>query len=95
MKLLKSSVVKISGKEYAVKRSIRAYLTFEELSEHSIEDFQETLKEVVIFFYACFQSGGNKHSYDEFLDLIDDDPDCIKAFSDSMIEKSEKKEKAV
>lgn len=95
MKLLKTAIIKINGKDYPVKRSIRAYLTFEEMTGHSIEDFQETMKEVVTFFFSCFQSAGNKQTYQEFIDLIDDDPDSIKLFSDSMLEKAEKKQKAV
>jgi hypothetical protein len=95
MKLLRTATIKIGENNYPVKRSIRAYLMFEELSGHSIEDFEETLKEVVIFFFSCFQSGGNKQTYDEFLDLIDNDPDSIKSFSDAMIDKAEKKPKAV
>ena len=95
MKLLRTATIKISGNDYTVKRSIRAYLTFEALSGHSIEDFEETMHDSVLFFFSCFQSGGNKQTYEEFLDLIDDDPDSITDFLGAMTEKSEKKQKAV
>jgi hypothetical protein len=95
MKLLRTAIIKIGSKEYLVKRSIRAYLTFGELSGHSIEDFEETIKDVVLFFFSCFQSAGNKETYDQFLDLIDDDPDSLVLFSDAMIDEAEKKPKAV
>jgi hypothetical protein len=95
MKLLRTATIKIGEKDFQVKRSIRAYLTFEALSGHSIEDFEETMKDSVLFFFSCFQSGGNKQTYEEFLDLIDEDPDSITAFLEAMTEKTEKKQKAV
>jgi hypothetical protein len=95
MKLLRIATIKIGEKDYPVKRSIRAYLTFEALSGHSIEDFKETMQDSVLFFFCCFQSGGNKQTYEEFLDLIDEDPDSITVFLEAMTEKSEKKPTAV
>jgi hypothetical protein len=93
MKLLDNKLIKIGDKDYLLKMSIRAMIEYEQLSGHSISII-ESLKDITTIFYCTFKAGGNNMSYDEFMDLIDDKPESIKAFSDSMIEKVEKKSKA-
>lgn len=63
----------IRGSKYDIKKSPRAYLKFEELSQHSISDFDSSTKDSLHFLYSCLWGGGLRISYDEFLDLIDDE----------------------
>lgn len=73
--------------------SIRAMIEFEELAGHSISAV-ETLHDMVILFYVTIKAGGAKDmGYTQFLDLIDDKPEALAAFSELMLDGSAKKKK--
>jgi len=93
MKLLETKKIKIGDKEYPVRMSLRAMIEFENMSGHSISTM-ETLQDMTMIFYCTLKAGGSAMTYDEFMDIVDDSPDVLTAFSDLMIEKSEKKPKA-
>jgi hypothetical protein len=93
MKLLQVKNIKIGDTDYPIKMSIRAMIEFEQLSGHSISII-ETLEDITIIFYCTVKAGGSVLAYSEFMDLIDDKPEALKAFSDVIIEKNEKKQKA-
>ena len=97
MKLLETKFIKIREVDYPIKKSVRAYLKFEELAGHPIEEYKNSTKEGIIFFYSCIWGGGSRISYDEFLDLIDDVDiqELIRTFIKLMSETiTEKKPKA-
>jgi hypothetical protein len=96
MKLLETKTIKIGDKDYPIKKSARTYLKFEELSGHSIDHFDSSMREGIYFFYSCLWGGGLRISYDEFLDLIDDEDIniLIVSFINLMSEPTEKKQKA-
>lgn len=91
MKLLQTKTIRIGDKDYTIKLSIRAMLEFENLTGHSISDFKETVQEMIYIFFCAVKAGGSGLSYDEFLNLIDDEPEILKVFSDVIIDKDEKK----
>lgn len=91
MKLLETKTTKIGDKDYPIKMSLRAMIEFEQLSGHSISQV-ETLQDITIIFYCTVKAGGSNLTYEQFMDMIDDKPEALKAFSDIMIEKSEKKQ---
>lgn len=93
MKLLETKTIKIGETDYPVKMSLRAMIEFEQISGHSISII-ESLQDITIIFYCTVKAGGAAITYEQFMDLIDDKPEALKAFSDVMIEKSEKKPKA-
>mgnify|MGYP001279711435 CR=1 FL=1 len=93
MKLLETKTIKIGEKEYALKMSIRAMIEYEQISGHPISTI-ETLSDITIIFYCTIKAGGLNVTYDQFMDMIDDKPEALKAFTDTMIEKVEKKPKA-
>lgn len=86
MKLLEAKPIKIGDKEYPLKKSARAYLKFEEMSGHSIDKFDSTMKDSLNFLYSCLWGGGTRVSFDEFLDLIDSEDimDLVERFILSM-----------
>lgn len=90
MKLLKENVVTIKGKDYPVKMSVRAMIEYETITGKSISAI-ESLKDITTVFYCAVKAGGTDISYEQFMDLIDDDMDAIGSFSDKMVEKVEKK----
>lgn len=90
MKLLKEKIIKIAEKEYPLKLSIRSMIEFEEMSGHSITSL-ETLRDITILFFCSIKAGGASFTYEEFMDVIDDNPDILNDFSALVVEPGEKK----
>jgi hypothetical protein len=93
MKLLKKNSIKIRDKEYPLKLCVRAMIEFEQIAGHSISTI-ESLADITVIFYCTFKYGGSDMSYNEFLDLIDDNPETLNDFADLIMEKTEKKKVA-
>jgi hypothetical protein len=90
MKLLETKIIKIGEQDYPVKLTMRAMIEFERLSGHSIS-IVKSIEDITILFYCTVKAGGANMTYEQFMDLIDDKPDSLGMFSDTMIEKTEKK----
>jgi hypothetical protein len=80
MKLLEKKFIKIGNKKYPILKSVRAFIMFNELSGHDISQTNETIQDIIYFFYCCFYAGGTHITYEEFLDLIDNQPELISEF---------------
>ena len=97
MKPLETKTIKLGDKDYPIKKSARAYLKFDEMAGHSIDLFDNSTKDSLYFLYSCFWGGGLRVSFDEFLDLIDNEDtlELIRKFVDIMKEPAapEKKQK--
>ena len=93
MRFLQEKSIKINGVDYPLKMSIRAMMEYEMISGKSITKL-ETLADMTILFYSTIKAGGAKFSYDEFLDLIDNDINILNEFSALMAEPGEKKNPA-
>ena len=91
MKLLNAKSVKIGEQEYPIKMSIRAMIEFEATSGHSISKI-ESLKDITILFYSAVKAGGLDIDYPKFMDLLDDNPEAITAFSEVMADPEGKKQ---
>lgn len=78
---LEKRLIKILDKEYPVKMSVRAITNFEKISGKSISELS-SLADITIIFYCAVKSGGADLTYDQFMDLIDDDPGSMNAFKD-------------
>jgi hypothetical protein len=88
MKLLQERKIKIGDRDYSLKMTNRAMMEFEEISGHSISII-ETLRDITIMLYCCLKAGDRKEfalSYEEFLDLIDEEASVIKDFTDIMLD---------
>ena len=75
--------IKINDKDFIIKQSFRSYLLFEEMTGKQIADIQ-TLKDFITMLY-CYLKGGNKtfeFTFDEFLDLVDEDATIISKFNE-------------
>ena len=57
-------------------------------------DNMSTLEDITIYFYYTMKAGGYDKTYEDFMDLIDDKPESITAFTKAMTIKEEKKIKA-
>lgn len=98
MKLLQEKKIKINETEYPLRKNARCYLTFEEMTGHSIDLYQNTTKDGLSFFYACLIGGGLRISFEEFLDLLNEEnidiliSEFVKTMNETVTE--EKKPKA-
>lgn len=90
MELLKKKVIRIGDKEYPMKLSVRAMIEFEDMAGKSLSQM-ETIKDVTIIFYCMLKAGGLTLGYDQFMDLIDDNPDALKEFNEVVFDKTKKK----
>lgn len=83
MELLSEKKITLKGKDYPIKRSVRAMIEFEKMAGKSIDDTR-TLEDVLMFFFCTLKVCGFSHSYDEFIEMIDDSPEKIGEFSKLM-----------
>lgn len=91
MKLLEEKKIKIAGREYPVRMSYRAMIEFEAISGHSISTL-ESIKDVTILFYCTLKAGGADMTYEQFMDLIDNELGVVNDFSALMAVNEEKKQ---
>lgn len=92
MKLLENKKIKIGDKDYPVKLTVRAMIKYQQLAGKSIEEI-DTLEDVTLVFYCSILAGGTDITYDQFMDLIDEDFDSIRDFKNALLESTEKKKK--
>jgi hypothetical protein len=90
MELLEKKSIQISGKDYFVKLSVRAMMSFEKLADKSISEIK-TLEDRVLLFYSCFKACNPDASFDSFMDLVDDDPTAIGNFLNLYLAPTEEK----
>lgn len=85
--------IKIKGKNYNIKYTIRALFIFEQITGKSFKI--ESLLDNYIFFYSMIlannQDKSDILSWDDFLDALDNDPNLFGKINDA-VEKQQKKD---
>lgn len=79
---MKEINIKIKEIEYVIKQSFRTYILFEEMTGKQVGDI-ETTKDNITLIYCTFK-GCNKNfsfSFDEFIDLLDENPGIFSEFA--------------
>ena len=75
--------IEIKGKEWIIRQSFRGYLLYEEMTGLQVGDIK-TMKDMVTLLYCTFK-GSNKdwtYTYEEFIDIIDEDPEIFTKFNE-------------
>lgn len=70
--------IKVKDKELTIKNSLRNYLIFESITERSFVG--NTLEDIILLFFSSTLAQAKDTisiSYDEFLDLLDEQPNLI------------------
>lgn len=77
------TTIKINGKEYPVKHSVRARLIYEQHFNLKRMWQVTELTDQYVYFWACCKAGDPDFSltYDEFIDLVDDNPVAFNEFA--------------
>lgn len=97
---MKETKIKIGENEYKIKQSFRALLLFEELSGKDVSDIKDSVSDILKLFY-CILKANNKdifnYTFDEFIDLIDENYESVDLFSKFLndINEQPKKNKTV
>jgi len=94
--MLDGIIIKINNVEYIVKKSYRSLLMFEEKSGRGVDTIKETVSDLMLLFWCILKSNNRetfKFSFDEFIDLLDENPDTVEVFNNYLIEEAKKIQK--
>ena len=87
----KKITIEFNGKKYEVKLfSYRALFTFEELAGKPFSE-ASTLRDNILYLYCLLSSNQDfTYSFDEFLDILEDNPDALNKLSEELQVEAEK-----
>lgn len=77
--------ITIEGAEYKVRQSFRSLMLFEEMTKRSVYLMNETLNDIMTLFYCILKANNREtftYTFDSFIDVMDNNPDCIEVFTD-------------
>lgn len=82
---MEKTTIEISGRQYTVKQSFRALMLFEEMTNKSVNQINESVNDLLKLFY-CILKGNNlltfEYTFDNFIDIIDEHPEAFQHFND-------------
>lgn len=77
--------IKFNDVEFVVKKTNKALIDFEVLAQKKISQLDDSYTDTMTLFY-CFLKAANrdtfKYTFDQFLDVLDDNMDKIQVFND-------------
>lgn len=89
---MKKFNIKIGDKEYLIKLSFRSLMTYERLSGKNYTQIS-SLEDTLIYFYSCLISSNQiALNWDDFLDMVDEYPEALEAFLNSLYEPNKESE---
>lgn len=77
------ATIKLFGKDWVFKKSMSAFLLYEELTKKPISELTNSLIDTLTIFY-CILKAKNKdftYSFDEFVELLDDEMEALEQFN--------------
>lgn len=81
--------ISIAGVEYILKNSFASLLLFEEMTGRSVNNFNESVGDLLRLFYCILKAANRKtflYSFEEFVDILDEEQDKIEIFSNFLNE---------
>ena len=87
-----TTTVKFNGIDYTIKKSFRSLNLFETLANKSITSINDSMTDMLLLFYCIIKSNNSffKFDFDQFIDLLDDNPVSFKIFIEYLESQSEK-----
>lgn len=70
--------IKIDGKDYKVKYTVRALFIFEQITGRNFE-LRSTLDNYTFFYSMILANNEDFPTWDDFLDAVDNDPGMVKS----------------
>lgn len=86
--------IKIENVDYTLKNSTRALMKFEEITKRSVTELNENFTDTIALFYSMLYGANKntfKYSYEEFIDILDDNQNQIEVFSNFLIDQAKDK----
>jgi hypothetical protein len=82
--------VEIENREIELKYTFRAYMIFEQITEHSFTG--SNLSDFITFFYSVLMASDRELAidFDNFIEWLDDNPDKLNEFTEWMIANTKK-----
>lgn len=79
---MKKNTIKINGKEYVIKYTLRALFIFEQITKRPFKI--ETLLDNYVFLYSIILANNSENLIDwnEFIDALDNDPKIYNQLND-------------
>jgi hypothetical protein len=81
--------IKIENKDFTIKQSFRALMLFEEMTDKTINEMNESVADILKLFY-CILKANNvdtfNWSFEQFLDIVDEQPEVFTHFTDYLQE---------
>lgn len=85
--------ITINGVKYIIKQSFRSLMLFEEMTGKTVNKMNDSIADILKLFY-CILKGNNMvtftYSFDEWLDVIDEQPEALTTFTDYLTEQANK-----
>lgn len=87
--------ITINGIDYIVKQTFRSLIIFEEMTGKAASEMNTTIKDMMTLFYSNIKANNIiKFDFDEFLTLLDDEPEALNNFNKMLSDTQEAKGKA-
>lgn len=82
--------VEIENREIELRYTFRAYMIFEQITEHSFTG--SNLSDFITFFYSVLMASDRELAidFDNFIEWLDDNPDKLNEFTEWMIANTKK-----
>ena len=95
--MLEEIKIKINGIEYTVKKSYRALMLFEEMAGKNLDALKDSVSDLILLFYCILKANNRdnfQYTFDEFIDVIDENPYSVEVFSNYLTEEAKKIDKS-
>jgi hypothetical protein len=80
---MKEINVTINGANFKVKKTYRSLILFEEESAKPVSELKQSVTDLVLLFYCMLRANNSVlFSFDEFVDIVDNDNLLMEQFSD-------------
>lgn len=91
--MLDSITIRIKDEDYIVKKSYRSLMLFEEKSGRTVDQIKESVNDLLLLFWCVLKANNREkftYSFDEFIDVLDDNPDTVEVFNTYLTEEAKK-----
>lgn len=84
--------ITLFGKEWVLKKSMTAFLLFEELRGKPISEMSGSLADTLTLFYCVLKAKNKEFTYqfDEFVELLDDEVEALDRFENAMVKSAKR-----
>lgn len=84
--MIKEIKIKLSEKEYIIKKNYKSLLEFENQTDRGITEMKQTLADLLMLFYCILISNNESDlTFSQFVDLIDENENVLDDFNNYLV----------